>query len=227
MNLLKLRSKLDRLNRQIVGRLADRSRLAHNAVIYRPGGIDVSGQGSFLDYSLRGLEQYHASLGRYSYPDQAPLHGDVPPQSPVAREVRVERLPTVTFPVALQVQDYYLGLLPFISREGDDPQSYGEAVYIDADIILLMHERINVGRYVAEVKMRTAPEIAAFEQTRLQIRADLTDPAREQQVIDTVRQLAGRLELDPDVIARLFRWMIDRTTDLEVLYIEQLRGEHS
>ncbi len=224
MNLPDLRRKLDRLNKQILSRLADRSRLAHSPLVYQNGGIPVAGDAasSFFEHALRGLESYHATLGRYRYPDQNPMHSDLQTDAPVQRIVSIELLPDVHFPLQDQLIGYYISVLPELTPSGDDPQSYGETAFIDSDCLMLIHERINLGRYVAQVKARQSPEILKLRGTPDRLRAALIDATREAAVIANVRLGAERLELDAELIGRLFRWIIERTLDVEVYYLQHL-----
>ena len=45
-------------------------------------------------------------------------------------------------------------MLRDLYREDDDPTTYGEIIYSDADLILLLHERINMGRFIAKSKFQ-------------------------------------------------------------------------
>lgn len=69
-----LRVKLDQMTERIVSRFKDRSRFPLNEVVYKPDGVSVVGRSgiSLLQFAVEGLETYHASLGRYDYPDQYP-----------------------------------------------------------------------------------------------------------------------------------------------------------
>ena len=224
MNLPDVRRKLDRLNKQIIGRLADRSRFLLSAAIYHPNAIPIDGpHTTFLDHALRGLERYHATLGRYSYPDQNPLHNDMVLPSPVRRVVLMESLPAVDYPIQQKVIEHYVALLPDVCPSGDDPQNYGETAYVDADCIVLMHERINMGRYVAHIKAEQTPGILDDVPDPARLRENLMDRQREQEVITAAQAVAERQDLDPNIIARAFRWMIDETLNVEVRFLEQLR----
>jgi len=224
MNLPDVRRKLDRLNKQIIGRLSDRSRFMLSAAIYQEHAIKIEGSHTtFLDHALRGLEQYHATLGRYTYPDQGPLHGGMALQSPVTRVVTIPTLPVVGYPIEQRVISHYTALLPSLCPSGDDPQNYGETAFVDADCIVLMHERINMGRYVAHIKALSAPDILESVPNPAALRENLMDRQREQEVIGTVMHAAERHDLDPSVVGRLFRWLMDETLNVEVRFLEELR----
>jgi chorismate mutase len=107
---------------------------------------------------------------------------------------------------------------------GDDTTTYGEAAYVDADIVVLMHERINMGRYVAYFKFMQDPTVLNLLAQPEQLRAALTVKKREDEVIAAAVRSAEQRGLDMHVIAKMFRWMIDETLDLEVEYLRLLKG---
>ena len=49
------------------------------------------------------------------------------------------------------------------------------------------------------------------------------DRQREQEVISAAMIMAERHDIDPAVVARLFRWLMDETMNVEVRFLEQLR----
>lgn len=218
-----LRVRLDQMTERIVSRLKDRSRFALNEAVYQPGAVEIAGRTgiSFLDFSLEGLEAYHASLGRFDQPDQYPVSGVNLPTSPVRRGASskpgVERR---TISIKDDLLAFYLRVLPRLCPPGDDPDNYGETVYLDADLLQLLHERINVGRYVAEAKLRSDPSVAASRHDAPLLSSKLRDSRREEALIVAVRATAERYELDPEVVEHLFRWIIEETLQVEVAYLQ-------
>jgi chorismate mutase len=222
IDLSELRVRLDQMTERIVSRLKDRSRFALNEAVYQPGAVQIAGRSgiSFLEFSLEGLEAYHASLGRYDYPDQHPVTGASLPASPVTRV----RANPVVQPRSISIRDnllaFYLEILPTLCRAGDEPENYGETVYVDADLLQLLNERINVGRYVAEAKLQSDPAVVACRHDAALLSATLRDSRREEALIAVVRATAERYDLDPEVVERLFRWMIEETLRVEVAYLQ-------
>lgn len=217
-----LRVRLDQMTERIVSRLKDRSRFAFNQAVYTPGAVEIAGRTgiSFLDFSLEGLEAYHASLGRFDQPDQYPVFGVNLPASPVRRGASTK--PGVdrrTISIKDDLLAFYLTVLPRVCPPGDDPDNYGETVYLDADLLQLLHERINVGRYVAEAKVRSDPSVAASRNDAALLSSKLRDSRREEALIAAVRATAERYELDPEVVEHLFRWIIKETLRVEVAYL--------
>jgi chorismate mutase len=43
-------------------------------------------------------------------------------------------------------------------------------------------------------------------------------------VVASARETARRYDLDPEVTERVFRWIIDETTRVEVVYLQRLTG---
>lgn len=222
LELSELRVRLDQMTERIVSRLKDRSRFPLNEIVYRPGGVAISGRSgiSFLEFALEGLEAYHASLGRYDYPDQYGVVGAEPAASPVTRSVSLPSLPKLQINVRDDLLAFYQRLLPDLCARADDPDTYGETVYLDADLLQLLHERINVGRYVAEAKLRSDPSVGASRHDAALLSSKLRDSRREEALIAAIRATADRYELDPEVVERIFRWIIEETLRVEVAYLQ-------
>src|SRR3989442_15458102 len=127
MQLTDLRVRLDQMTERIVSRLKDRSRFPLNQRAYEPDGLPIAGRKgiSFLEFALEGLEAYHASLGRYSYPGEYPLVSRHLPDSGVTRTVAMPALPSLPITIKDDLLAFYLGLLPALCSAGDDPDSYG------------------------------------------------------------------------------------------------------
>lgn len=228
LQLSDLRIRLDQMTERIVSRLKDRSRFPLNAAVYRSDGVAINGRTgiSFLEYSLEGLEAYHASLGRFDYPDQFPVFSAHLPQAPVARAVvGTPALPRLQIDIKDALLSYYQqDLLPRLCSSGENPDTFGETVYVDADLLQILHERINVGRYVAQAKVDSAPEILTHVQDYQRLEKELKVPEREEALIRSVRAVADRYALDANLAEGVFRWIIDQTLRLEVRYLQQLNA---
>jgi len=229
MNLANLRAKLDRLNEQIVGRFKDRSWFVLNQAVYTPDAIPIAGRPgiSLMEWSLEGLERYHASLGRFDVPDQHPLMPEVISPSPVQRRLDLPRLPIIAPPPRDQLIRFYISVLPRLCRPGDDPHYYGETAYADADLLARMNERIYLGAFVAHSKLERDPDILQLTGQPDALRVVLRDPQREDGVVAQARDAAQRYNLDADLMAEVFRWMIEQTLDLEVRFLQQVAALQS
>ena len=226
VQLADIRVRLDQMTHRIVSRLKDRSRFPLNEEVYRPDAVPIAGRSgvSLLEFAIEGLEAYHASLGRYAYEDQHPVLSDHLPESPVARQVPGAAIASMPISTKDELLTFYRSLLPGLCAPGSDPSSFGETAYVDADLLSLVNERVNVGRYVAEAKLISDPSITQVAHDRWALDARLRHREREDAVVASARETARRYDLDPEVAERVFRWIIDETTRVEVVYLQRLTG---
>lgn len=218
-----IRIKLDQMTERITSRLKDRSRFSQNNPVYEPDGVHIAGRTgiSLLQFAIEGLESYHASLGRFDYSDQFPVLSVQLPQSKVERPVGVSPLQELNFNLAANLLPFYRNLMSKYCELGDNPDTYGETAYLDADLIQIMNERINIGRYVADVKGKNDPSVYDAK-SKEELLPKLKDRVREEALIEKVRSTAQTYELNPDMAEDVFRWMIERTLDVEVAYIQHV-----
>lgn len=222
-----LRIRLDQMTERIVSRIKDRSRFPLNSAVYEAGAVNIEDREdlSFLRFSLEGLEAYHASLGRFDYPDQHPVYTQSPRTSPVARTIGTDPLRELEISIGEDLITFYTSVLPLLCRGGADPNSYGETVYLDADLLQLLNERINIGRYVAQVKLDRDPSILELAHQDAELAAKLRDASREEELLASVRAVAGRYGVDVTLAQKVFRWVIDETIFVEVAYLRGLQGD--
>ena len=213
-----VRQRLTKMTDRILMRLHDRAGFPLNRAVYTPGAIAIPGRRdvSLLDFAIEGLEAYHASLGRFEFPDQFALSAAGRPRSPSPDErVQIE--------LREKLERFYVGeLLPRLCSPADDPNCYGETAYCDADLLALLHERLHVGRDVARAKVEREPELWGVVADEDEIRERLTDRPREEAVIADAMKAAERYALDGSLVQFLFRWVIDTTLELEVEYLKRL-----
>lgn len=226
-----LRGRLSRLTSRIIFKLEDRAGFALNHPVYEPGAIPLSdgSTSSFFEFAIKGLEDYHGLLGRWEFPDEYPLL-DSTKSSTIARR-KVGGLPVLP-KVDINVKDlllpYYVdGILPRICEHQDDPDTYGETVYIDADIVALVNERVNLGRYVAAAKAHDNPDLWKIVPDTDKLNHALRDYDRENVVIGQAKVEAAKVGLDVAFTGDLFRWVIERTTDIEVEYLQSLLSKNT
>ena len=60
------------------------------------------------------------------------------------RSVPPTTLAAVPISTADGLLSFYRGLLPDLCTPGSDPSSFGETAYVDADLLSLLNERVNV-----------------------------------------------------------------------------------
>lgn len=219
-----LRVKLDRMGERIVGKLKARTLFPQNLPVYESGGVEIQSDEpiSFLEFATKGLEEYHGTLGRFMYSDQFPLSGALPNMTtPVRREVGETSLQQVEFSIAKDLFPFYTGLIKEFCEEGNDSTALGETVYVDADLLALINERVNMGRYVAERKLTDNPGIYEAAENEEVLLSHLKDVKREEDLIEKIRQVSEGYGLNPDMTEKVFRWMIERTIDVEIAYVQQ------
>lgn len=219
-----LRVKLNQMNGRIVSRLKDRSRFPVNLPVYETDAVEiegVSGQ-SLLEFAIDGLEAYHSTLGRYDYPDQFPLRGNDLPDSKVKRLMEANNSQRLDIPITQDLLTFYKLFIEKHCEPGEDVDSFSQTAYVDADLTQLMHERVHIGRKVAEVKMKQDPTVIELSADKELLISKLKDQKREEDIIAKVRMLAEGYELSPEMAEDAFRWMIGETIDVEVDYIKQL-----
>jgi len=105
---------------------------------------------------------------------------------------------------------------------GSLPGTYGETAYVDADLLELINERINVGRGVALAKINSDPSIRDILSDTAALTARLRDSRREEEVLAAVTESARRYGVDEGLARDVFRWVIDRVLELEVVYLQRL-----
>lgn len=219
-----LRQKLDLMTERILNLFKDRLRLPLNEVIYEPDGVPIEGRPgiSLFQFALEGLEAYYASLGRYNYPDQFPVLDSVLHESRVSRVVNQQPLAHARIDVGNDLCVFYVGLVSKYCRQGSDPNTYGSTAYLDARLVELIHERVNIGRYVAEAK--TSKDLTIYQAVNDPnlLLVKLKDRTREEELVAKARMLAEVNNLDPQMAEEVFRWMIDTTLFIEISYLQQV-----
>ena len=121
------------MTERIISKLKDRSRLMLNLEVYKPDVIKINNKIgiSFLEFALDGLENYHASLGRYEYKDQYPIFNKNLFKSMVKREnTETELHNTIEIKIGQELINFYFSILSKLCKEGSNPKTYGETVYI-------------------------------------------------------------------------------------------------
>jgi chorismate mutase len=217
---------LDQTTERIVSRLKDRSRFPLNMKVYKAGAIHISGRRkiSLLQFAVEGIEAYHASLGRYEYKDQQPLFLKSPCRSRIKRANTYVNIYTHgTEGIAEEVLAFYTGMLPRLCKPGDKPDTYGETAYVDADLIELLHERINTaGRYAAQFKLNSDPRIKKYAMNLSnygKLETLLRNQRREDVVVRKAVRAARLYGLDPYITSHIFKWLIEKTVSVELTYI--------
>lgn len=253
LDLDQIRSSLIRQEETIIFALIERAQFCQNAAtseLNHPAFTKVLNDSvrTFLDHMLLEHERLHASVRRYTAPEE---HAFFPSKLPAPS---LDTLPTsvVLHPNAINVNDqikaiYLTRIVPSVCPPGDDTQ-YGSATLCDITVLQALSKRIHYGKFVAESKFRSQPE----EYTRLIQARDadgimelLTNAAVEAKLLRRVHAKASAYgqdiegapgerstqpayKVDPELIVALYRdHIIPLTKEVEVLYLlERLGGCH-
>jgi len=217
-----IRPGLDILANEIIIALKKRSRFKQNLEVYRPGLVIGHPGLSLLEYELGRVEQVHAELGRYMYATQEaftdvgrvkPVIHRTPPESPV-RDIPSQ--------AGERIIRYYRGWIEESLEPGTDSDTFGETVTADVAALQGISERITLGTYVAEYKIRQSRD--AYQECSgdvERIRALVVNKERERKVLDVASQLAEHYQFDAEQARRFFQWMIEVTVDVEIHYIQE------
>ena len=201
LSLSNIRATLIRLEESIIFALIERAQFRLNPPIYSPAAMPQFDGQSFLSFFLYETERLHAKVRRYTSPDEHPFADPSTLPQPI--------LPQLPYPVTLKenaininstIYAWYLDtVLPCITHAGDD-QNYGSAATADITCLQLLSKRIHYGKFVAESKFRSEPDVftRAITQHDLPALMDLiTKPVVEEQVIQRVHLKAATYGGEP------------------------------
>ncbi len=220
-NLKELRIKLDQMTERIISRLKDRLRYKLNNKVYQKNKILIKNRGgiSFFEFALEGLEKYHASLGRYKFPDQFPIFSRYF-FCQVKRKTPISSIAKVKINSGREIINFYLNSLKEFCIKGNDHLTYGETVYCDADIIELLNERINLGRYIAQVKLKKNPLLLKIKNFK-KLETGLRNLSREKEVLEKAKNTALRYKFPQKIAEKYFYWIIRKTIEVEIEYLKK------
>ena len=215
-----LRPGLDLLANEIVIALKKRTRFPRNPEIYRPGLVRTAPGETLLDHVLGGVERLHAELGRYTFASQEAFTEVAGVEPVILREDPPSPIARMGSGAEARVKTFYLAWVERACRDGSDSSTYGETVTADVEALLCILERVNLGKFVAELKF--AERESEFRKVDGDIEATrglLVRKHREAQVHDLAQRLAAHYELDAELAHEVFAWMIETTIDIEVAYV--------
>ncbi|KAL3678167.1 hypothetical protein R1sor_021123 [Riccia sorocarpa] len=235
-----IRESLIRQEDSIIYNLLERAQYCTNPPVYVPGSFPVEGlKDSLIEYLLRETERLHATVRRYTSPDE---HAFFPEGLPKPLLPPMD-YPKVLHKAADQIninsdiwKMYFDQLLPGIAASGDDG-NYGSAATCDVLCLQALSKRIHYGKFVAEAKFRDTPEL--FEP---HIRAQDSEALFKLITFETVeRAVVNRVEakartygqevdlnankppvykIDPKLVAWLYgEWVMPLTKKVQVQYL--------
>ncbi|CAD6251654.1 unnamed protein product [Miscanthus lutarioriparius] len=230
LSLAAVRDALVRLEDSVVFALIERARHPRNAPAYAPA---AAGGG-------HSLVEFFA--GHYQKPEDVPFF----PQDLPLPLFPTKPSPKVLHPFAslVTVNDaiwkmYFDELLPLFTVDGDDG-SYAQTVALDFACLQVLSQRIHIGKYVAEVKFKDAPQdysrlikakdsnslmdLLTFKAVEEKVKKRVEKKARTfgQNITLEDNATAGDSEckVDPKVLSKLYdQWVMPLTKDVEVEYL--------
>jgi len=219
-----LRIKLDQLAEKIISKLKDRSRYKLNPDVYTPGKARILKKNvSLFEYALKAKEKYYAKLGRYDFPDQEPITKNLP-CSNIKRKLNNYMIPEVKLNLYGKIIGFYINSLKEFCKKGNDLWTQGETADCDAEIIETLHERINLGKFVAESKLKKNPSLINLKGEKLE--KALRNEKREKEVILNARKMAKKYDFNEKVAEKYFKWIIQETLNVEIAYMRSKNGNN-
>jgi len=216
-----LRPGLDILANEIIISLKKRSRYKQNLPVYEPGLVKDHPNLSLLEYELARVEQLHAELGRFTYSDQEAFTNVNNIPLIILRDTPPSPIYNVPTKLGRKTIDFYTGWIRAFCTEGTDSDTFGETVTTDVVNLMNLLERITLGKFVAESKFqKNQEEYRGTKGEDEAIRKIVTDPAREQRVLQMAQHLAEHYEFDEKKARVVFEWLIKATVDVQIRYIQ-------
>ncbi|XP_073129518.1 chorismate mutase 2 [Henckelia pumila] len=240
LNLDSLRKSLVRQEDTIIFYLIERAKYPRNLALYQEKFVPQSSD-SLFHFFLKESEALQAKAGRYTSPEENAFFPDKLP----APLLQTLNSPTPTLHpsgASINVNDkishfYLKKLLPLITSEGDDGNHVATAAS-DLDCLQALSRRIHLGKFVAEVKFRDAPEDytpAIHAKNKEALMELLTSSRVEEAIIKRVAKKAtlfgqdvdlqendtnSKYKVNPSVVSRLYEeWVIPLTKFVEVEYL--------
>jgi len=147
-----IRPGLDILANEIIIGLKKRQRYASNPKIYQPGLVVPHPEQSLLIYELSRIEQCHAELGRYAFAAQDAYTDVSKVENVINRKAPESPVRDMASGVGQRIIEFYKGWIDKYCDTADSPETYGQTVTADVDVLLAIMERVNLGKQVAESK---------------------------------------------------------------------------
>ena len=215
-----IRPGLDILANEIVIGLKKRQRYVSNPKIYQAGLVLPRPEQSLLIYELSRIEQCHAELGRYAFAAQDAYTDVSQVDSILDRKAPESPVRDMASGVGQRIIEFYKGWIEDYCDSSDSPETYGQTVTADVDVLLAIMERVNLGKQVAESKfVELTDDFIATGGDREGMLKLIVRKDREQKVIELSRNLANHYELTEAAAVDVFEFMIDVTVDIEVDYL--------
>jgi chorismate mutase len=200
---------ISRLEDTITFHLIERVQFPLNKTIYEPGAVEIDTEKdlSLMDWYLREQEKLQSLIRRFDSPDEYPFFPDAK-QQPILKALNY---PQILHPndvnVNSDIKKFYIekflpAVCPDFGREdrGESAENYGSSATCDIACLQALSRRIHFGKFVAESKFRSEPELY----TRLIKAGDrdgignsITKPEVEKQVLARLALKAQTYGMDP------------------------------
>jgi len=233
-----IRRVLIRMEETIIFSLIERAQFGRNAAIYQPGrfGDAIGDDESLVGYVLHETEKVHATMRRYTAPEEEPFTDGLPapilpPRGPMVQAPLHPNTINVTGRIRRTYED---DIVPGLCAGDDDDGHYGSSSVADVACLQAIAQRVHYAKFVAESKydrdrepfnaairngdrdalMRliTVPEVetAVLQRVRLKAETYGQDPGRE----------TSSPAIDAQLVANLYGdFIIPLSKEVEVLYL--------
>ncbi|GAO13539.1 uncharacterized protein UV8b_05811 [Ustilaginoidea virens] len=249
LDLSSIRFQLIRLEDTITFHLIERVQFALNKRIYTAGAIEIPNSDlSFFDWYFFEQEKLQSLIRRYESPDEYPFFPEAV-QKPILKPLDY---PKILHPNNVNVNDkikkfYIEKFLPAVcansGREdrGESQEHYGSSATSDFACLQALSRRIHYGKFVAESKYRSDPEMykrLIRANDRAGIEESITNKAVEKSVLARLRLKVltygkdpstsqgeeEHVKIDVDAVVSMYEnFVIPLTKEVEVEYLMQRR----
>ncbi|MCK5851705.1 chorismate mutase [bacterium] len=239
LKLENIRNVLIRQEETIIFALVERAQFKQNKIIYLADGIPIPNfEESFVDYLLRGTEVLHATVRRYTSPEEHPFFKGLP-DSILPAEAYDYPIKKTNININNHIKDIYINkILPTMCVVGDDGQ-YGSSAICDVAALQALSKRIHYGKFVAESKFLSDKEAYVSlikAKDKVAIREKITNKNVEEKLFKRVALKAAaygkeidtttsdqenqKQKISPQLVADIYeKWLIPLTKDVEVDYL--------
>lgn len=247
LDLSRIRFQLIRLEDTITFHLIERVQFPLNHNIYIPGAVPIPNSDlSLMDWYLQEQEKLQSLIRRFESPDEYPFFPDSLNKSILQPLAYPKILHKNDVNVNDKIKKFYIeqflpAVCPTFGREdrGVSQENYGSAATCDIACLQALSRRIHFGKFVAESKFQSDPELY----TRL-IKAEdrealgeaIVNKAVEKKVLERLKLKAQTYGTDPSagvdsgdqskinvdaVVSMYENFVIPLTKDVEVEYLMQ------